>query len=504
MKILSAEQTRQADAYTIAHEPIASIDLMERAASKCSKWIAEHMLSCSDLAIFCGSGNNGGDGLAIARLLADKGIESTVYLLPATSASNDFALNLERLQEIEEVQIIKLSDPKAFPQLSNDTLVLDALFGSGLSRPISGFAAEVIEYINHSPSICLAIDLPSGLPADQSVSTNPGAVIRADYTLTFEPIKLCFMMPENEVYIGHAIMLDIGIHAKFLENEACFNIYTQTKEAAMLLKKRPKFAHKGTFGHALLIAGSQGKAGAAILAAKACHRAGAGLVTLHTPKNCELALHAASPETMLSNPTASDYINSLPNNTLYQAIGMGPGIGMHPETTTVLKSLIQFSSIPLVLDADALNILSENKTWLAFLPKGSILTPHPKEFERLAGKWDNHFERLEMQRSFSVKYQVYIVLKGANTSITTPSGLCYFNSTGNPGMATAGSGDVLTGILTGLMAQGYPPLEAAILGVYLHGLSGDLALEINSFESLIASDLISFLGKAFLKLYDAV
>jgi NAD(P)H-hydrate epimerase len=282
------------------------------------------------------------------------------------------------------------------------------------------------------------------------------------------------------------------------------NQLIEAGDAAKLLKKRSKFSHKGSYGHALLIAGSQGKAGAAILSARACHRSGAGLVTLHTPLCSAQAIHAASPETMLSSPEANDYINSLPNNTLYQSIGIGPGIGMHPETATVLKSLIQFSSIPLVLDADAINILGENKTWLAFLPKGSILTPHPKEFERIAGKSSNHYERLELQRAISVKYGVYIVLKGAHTSVTTPSGVCYFNSTGNPGMATAGSGDVLTGIITGLMAQGYPPLESAILGVYLHGLSGDLALEINSFESLIASDLISFLGKAFLKLYDAV
>lgn len=498
MKILTAEQTRQADAYTIAHEPIASIDLMERAALQCSNWIRQHIAGDKSLAIFCGNGNNGGDGLAIARQLAQHGIASSVYMLPAATASPDFSQNKQRLDTILAVNVLELSGPDSLPELSSSTVVVDALFGSGLTRPITGFAADVIQHINASGCITFAIDLPSGLMADQTVSDKQGAIIQADYTLTFAPIKLCFMLPENEAYIGQSILLDIGIHPDFLASVCSINHFIEASEVAAMLKKRPKFSHKGSFGHALLIAGSQGKAGAAILSARACHRSGAGLVTLHTPQCSAQALHAASPETMLSSPAANDYINSLPNNTLYQSIGIGPGIGMHPETATVLKSLIQFSSIPLVLDADALNILGENKTWLAFLPKGSILTPHPKEFERIAGKSSNHYERLELQRALSVKHGVYIVLKGAHTSISTPSGACYFNSSGNPGMATAGSGDVLTGIITGLMAQGYSPLEAAIVGVYLHGLAGDLALETNSFQSLIASDITAHLGKAFL------
>ncbi len=503
MKILPVEKVREADAYTIANEPIASIDLMERAAGLCTGWILKHLSDIDVVFVFCGTGNNGGDGLVIARQLAGFGVLCKVFVVKAfSSESVDFAENYQRLAQEAQVEIIEIDTILNFPLIPEKCLMVDAIFGSGLSKPVSGLAAEVIQMMNKSGALLIAIDMPSGLFADQSVQGMKSEIVKADYTLTFGPPKLCFLLPENEQYTGRWVLLDIGLHPDYIQNVQVLNYYTEASDIIPMIRKRGHFSHKGTFGHALIIAGSYGKAGAAILSAKACLRTGAGLVTVHVPDRCVDVVQTASPETMVSMDENQFYIGKLPETGTYQAIGIGPGIGKNEITARVVKLLIQNSLIPLVLDADALNILGENKTWLAFLPKGSILTPHPKEFERIAGKTSNHFERLQLQREFSIKFGVYVVLKGAFTSVTTPDGRAFFNSTGNPGMATAGSGDVLTGIITGLLAQQYTPLESAILGVYLHGLAGDIAGAENGFEALIAGDIINSIGKAYLQLTD--
>ena len=308
------------------------------------------------------------------------------------------------------------------------------------------------------------------------------------------------MLPENELYVGNWEVLDIGLSSDYINSTGTKNHYIIDKDIYPILKGRAKFSHKGTYGHALLIAGSYGKMGAAILASRACLRSGVGLLHTHVPKSGIQILQTASPETMISIDRYDNYFSEVPNIGQYNAIGIGPGLGMEHQSQMAMKLLIQNSTCPMVIDADALNILSENPTWLAFLPQGSILTPHPKEFERLAGKWRNDFERLDKQRNLAQKHGIYIVLKGANTSICFPDGQCYFNSTGNPGMATAGSGDVLTGIITGLLASGYSSGIASILGVYVHGLSGDLTADELGYESLIADDIIDNLGKAFNRL----
>ncbi|MBE0639060.1 MAG: NAD(P)H-hydrate dehydratase [Bacteroidales bacterium] len=501
MKILPVELIREADAYTIKNEPIASIDLMERAATQCYKWIRKRVDRAKMINIFCGPGNNGGDGLVVARLLTRNGFKvKTFILLFSEKFSDDFAINLQRLESAGETEIIKLKEHEALPEIMAGSMVIDAIFGSGLSKPVTGFPAKVIQHINRSLVTTISIDIPSGLFTDNHSATNGGAIIEADFTLTFQFPKLSFLFPENEQFVGKWHVLPIGLSEEFTEKLALNNFTVDREDAISRLRTRSRVAHKGHFGHALFIAGGYGKMGAAVLGAKAVLRAGAGLVTAHIPKSGYSILQTSAPEAMVSIDENELHFSKHPDLSPYNAIGLGPGLGVAKETQQAVKLLIQNTGVPLLLDADALNILAENKTWISFLPQKSILTPHPKEFERLFGKTHNEFERNKQQREFSVLHHVYIVLKGANTCISTPEGKCFFNTTGNPGMATGGSGDVLTGIILGLLAQNYHPQQACILGVYLHGLAGDMAARKYSREAMIAGDIIGSLGKSFLKL----
>ncbi|HZK07342.1 MAG TPA: NAD(P)H-hydrate dehydratase [Bacteroidales bacterium] len=505
MKIFPVEKIRDADAHTIANEPIASVDLMERAARQCYRWIKKHVGCSYPIRVFCAPGNNGGDGLVVARLLAQKGYQVQVHLVRVTDKSSaDFTTNLERLQEIPKVAISEISDGNNFPEIAPDEVVIDAIFGSGLSRPVEGFTARLIHHINESGAIIIAIDMPSGLFADKPSTAKDASIVRADYTLSFQFPKQAFFYPENESYVGQWGIFDIGLSADFIASAPTNNFYIQKSDIQPLLMPRHKFAHKGTFGHGLLIAGGYGKMGAAVMAAEAALRAGAGLVTAHIPGAGYQIIQTALPECMTSIDADEHNFTVLPEHLEnYQAIAAGPGLGKKPETQKALKLLIQNTPVPLLLDADALNILSENKTWLAFLPPESILTPHPKEFERLIGKTKNGFERHEIQRDFSIKNKVFVVLKGGYTCISTPDGRCFFNSTGNAGMGTGGTGDVLTGVLLGLLAQCYPTLHACLLGVYLHGLAGDIAARKLSMQAMIAGDVTKYLGKAYKKTQDA-
>ncbi len=503
MKILPVPLIREADAYTIANEPIANIDLMERAATACCTWLKNKIAPDQKLVVFCGSGNNGGDGLAIARLMQKSGFTVEVHTLTSPEKmSESCKINYQRLQECSISKSINLSSNEKLPAIDSRDVVIDAILGSGLTRQADGFTASIIHHINVSGALIVAIDVPSGLFCDTTTQNTPGhLVIHADYTLTFAPPKIAFFFPENDPFVGNWQLLDIGISQSFIQAAKVQNFMPEVSEIASLLKKRNKFAHKGVFGHALIIAGATGKMGAAVLSAKACLRSGTGLVTVHVPKSGVTILQTTFAEAMLSIDPNEDYYSEAPNLSGYSAIAIGPGIGSSAQTTNALKIMIQHAKIPVLFDADAINILAENKTWIGFVPKGSIFTPHPKEFERLVGKSSNNFDRNHQQRDFSVRYQCYVVLKGAHTAITTPDGRCFFNSTGNPGMATGGSGDVLTGIIAGLMAQAYSSLESCILGVYLHGLAGDLALNKQGYEALIASDIISNLGKSFRSVY---
>ena len=500
MKILTAEQIRATDGYTIAHEPIASIDLMERAAGACTNWITEYFSIETAFVIVCGMGNNGGDGLAIARQLITKGYRVETFIVPFFSkASDDFLSNKKRLEETPNAVIkeIKDADDIRTDIAHKNLMLIDAILGSGLSKPVEGKLAEVIQQVNSLNLPVIAIDIPSGLAMDDNTSFDKKNIIRASFTLTFETPKLSFLFVDNAEYVGEFSILDIGIDKKFLAEQPSSNYFVTEDMVSHMLKHRARFSHKGTFGHALLIAGGYGKMGAATLAAKSCLRTGAGLVTTHIPKCGYEIMQTSVPEAMVMVDEEEKEFSGIKDISNYNAIGIGPGIGTSEQTAKGLKILIQQASVNMVLDADALNILSENKTWLAFIRPGSIITPHPGEFARLAGKSDNSFEAYTNQREFAVKYGIYIVLKGAFTSIAMPTGEVYFNSTGNPGMATGGSGDTLTGIILGLLAQGYSPKEASILGVYIHGLAGDIAVEELGENSLIAEDITNNLGKAF-------
>ncbi len=500
MKILTVGQIREADVYTIAKEPIASVDLMERAATKCFNWLIQHYGRNKNYKIFCGTGNNGGDGLVIARLLSEKNVAVETFVVRISEkCSEDFTINHQRLKKINKIKISDIRTDIEIPGIDKNDIVIDAIFGSGLSKPVStGIAAEVIRAINKSSATVVAVDIPSGLFGEDN-SSNDGKIIQASQTLTFQFPKLSFFYAGSEKYVGNWHVLPIGLHPDFIENTIVRNYFVEKEDVRAMIRPRKKFSHKGNFGHALLVCGSYGKMGAAVLAARACIKSGAGLVTTHIAKCGYEIMQSSAPEIMCSIDNDEHLITDAIDLKPYNAVGLGPGIGNDEKTKKTLKLLIQNCGCPVVFDADAINILAENKTWLAFVPKNSIFTPHPKEFERLAGKSANENERQNLQTDFSKKYGVYVVLKGAYTCISTPAGDCYFNSTGNPGMATAGSGDVLTGIITGLLAQGYTSFESCLLGVYVHGLAGDLSAKCYGYEATTAGEIIKMLGKAFLK-----
>ena len=508
MKILTVDQIQKADAATLQSQGISSAALMDRAAeafaARFSQLYPQSM--GASIALLCGPGNNGGDGLAVARLLFAGGYHPHVFIVAEQEKrSADFTVQLLRLKAIDSIACQVLDKASAFQtwleQRKHEPVVLiDALFGIGLNQSPDGLFAKVIELVNMSKRPVVSIDIPSGLFADKSSVKQHNYIVKATYTLTFEGPKLAFLFPENAPYLGAWEILSIGIDQAYLDEVDAKNHFLLRQEARLLLKQRSAFSHKGTFGHALIVAGSEGMVGAAVLAASACMRSGAGKLTAHLPGNYCAIMHTVLPEAMTEPDPSGTTVSLLPLNHNYHAAGIGPGIGTAPETIGALKLFIQTYKGPLVLDADAINILSEQKTWLAFLAPNTVLTPHPKEFERLVGKWDNDFEKHQLIVNFAVKFRVCVVLKGAFTCIAFPDGSTSFNTTGNPGMATAGAGDVLCGLITGLLAQGYSSASACMLGVYLHGLAGDLAAADRSQEALLAGDIIAYLGQAFLEL----
>ncbi len=503
MKIFSAAQIKQWDAFTLKTEPISSVDLMERAAKACYNWMIGKNFGTLHFRVFCGKGNNGGDGLAIARFLIAHKCLVTVYILEfGNIGSNDFQTNLERLHPLTtDIHFIKSGD--FFPVINATDIIIDALFGTGLNKPLDGVSALLVNHINSAAAIKISIDLPSGLFADPQdtvhKSSKGNTVVKADQTLSFQNYKLAFLLPENEVYCGEVHLLHIGLHPSFEENEpAAFELIDEAMMKS-IYKPRQKFAHKGTYGHAALLCGSKGMMGAAVLSSLGCLRSGVGKLTTYIPGCGYNILQTALPEAM-AIVSGEDHLSSVDEIEQFSAIGIGPGIGNYASHKKLLTDVFTAVKKPLVIDADALNIIAANKELIHFIPPQSILTPHPKEFERLFGKTENSFERLQLAQAKSKQHNIYIILKGHFSFISTPDGAGYFNSTGNAGMATAGSGDVLTGIITSLLAQGYSQLQAAIFGVYLHGLAGDFAATKFSQEAMIGGDIADCLGDAFIKI----
>jgi NAD(P)H-hydrate epimerase len=500
MKVFKTNQITLIDKYTISNEPIKSIDLMERASNVISEKILEIIKNENELVIIAGPGNNGGDGLAIARILYKAGLKVKVFLIDISGKfSEDCLINLERLKLCSEINVLKIKNAEEV-FFKTENVIIDALFGSGLARNVDGLAFDVIQKINNSGCKVVSIDIPSGLFGEDNSKNNPEAIVKANYTLSLQFPKLSFFFAENNKYTGKWYVLPIGLNNEVINSEKTNYFFIDNIFAKSILKHRETFSHKGSYGHAILFSGSKGKMGAAILASRACLRSGVGLLTTHVPKCGFEIMQIAVPESITSIDEGENNLSEVPDINDYKAIGVGPGIGTKEETKDFIKLLLENCSKPLVIDADGLNIISKNKELLNLLPVNSILTPHPKEFDRLAGESETTFHRHLKAMNFAEKYSVYIVLKGAYTQVISPDGNCFFNSTGNPGMATGGSGDVLTGIILSFLAQGYSPLNASVLGVFIHGLAGDIVAEENSEESLIASDLIEMLGKAFKQL----
>ena len=503
--VLSVADLRAADAQTIAREPIASIDLMERAATRFTERVIHHHRAhrfgdptTVRYVVVVGMGNNGGDGLVVARLLHHSGIPlRVVRVLHSPEPSADNRVNYQLLKGTG-VDVAEITAAEGGVEIHDNEVVIDAIFGTGLNKPLTGLAASAVERINASSRPVIALDIPSGLFAEDNATNDPKHIVRATLTITFEVPKLAFLLAENAAFVGDWEVVPIGLDPHFLRECPVSHQLVQRDDGMGLLRPKPRFAHKGTFGHALIVAGGSGHYGAAVLATRAALRSGAGLVTAHVPRGCVPVVHAAAPEAMCSVDMAEQGVTHLPALAGYSSVGIGPGLGVSDDTSSVVKRLIQDAQAALVIDADGLNVLAENPTWLAFLPPSTILTPHPKEFDRLVGATSRTgYERLESARQFAIKNKCIVVLKGAWTATCAPSGNVYFNPTGNPGMAKGGSGDVLTGLLSGILAQGYSPLHAAILGAYLHGSAGDIAARTLGMDGMKAGDIIEALPMAW-------
>ncbi|MDH6253220.1 hydroxyethylthiazole kinase-like uncharacterized protein yjeF [Chryseobacterium sp. H1D6B] len=491
MKIFTSEQIRLCDQYTILNEPISSIQLMERAAQACVHWISENCMHHKKFAVFCGNGNNGGDGFAVARMLYLKGFDVDVFSSDSKKKLSDDALvNFKKLKDFSGISVKDFKETVHY-NFDTKTVIIDALFGTGLSRELEGENKELIDLLNLKNNIKISIDTPSGLFSD-SISDENSVIFKTDYTLSFQFWKKSFLHPETGKYTGKVIILDINLNKDYISDTETNDYVISDDAVEKIFKPRSEFSHKGTYGRAVITAGSYGKIGAAVLAVKSALKTGAGLTFVLAPKCGYEILQTSCPEAMFIEG-GSEFIKNfeIQEDSVY---GVGPGLGTHPETEKSFIKFLKDYKRPLVLDADALNIISQDRKNLKLIPKGSIISPHPKEFERLFGTSKNSFERLSMAVKKADELDIYIVLKDHHTQIVTPQGNVYYNITGNAGLAKGGSGDVLTGVLTSLLAQGYAAENAALLGVWLHGKAGDLAAEKYSKEAMLPTDIINEFG----------
>ena len=505
MKIFTSTQIHELDRYTIEHEPIKSIDLMERAAKAITHTITEEWTTHTPVVVFAGPGNNGGDALAVARLLINEGYKVKTYLFNITNhLSDDCVLNRQRLLDGKHakdlIEVTAKFDP---PELTADMLVVDGLFGSGLNKPLAGGFASLVKYINQSPAKVVSIDVPSGLMSEDNTYNVRANIIHAYLTLTLHERKLSFLFGDAQQFIGKLKVLDIRLSPEYIQKTEAQYYVLEENDIRSRLLHREDFAHKGNMGNALIVAGSYGMAGAAVLATRACLRSGVGKVTIHTPRKNYDIMQIAVPEAVLQMDHEETAFTEAVDTDGFDALGIGPGLGRQETTAIAMIAQIRRAQCPIVADADALNILASHRAWMQQLPKGIIMTPHPKELDRLTGSPANaDYERLHRTCELAKSLQAYIILKGHNSALCLPNGNVFFNLTGNSGMATAGSGDVLTGIITALLARGYHQQNACMVGMYLHGLAGDLAAKELGKESLVASDIIDHLPQAFQYLED--
>lgn len=498
MKILTAAQQQELDRRTMENEPISSIDLMERAAFRYTAKLLPCLSSKTTVGILCGPGNNGGDGLVIARLLSQENFKVNCYFVALSEkGSDEFEENRSRLTTTS-VKWITLDSEKSIEKAEwKEPVFIDAIFGTGLSRPAEGLAETVIKKINKEQKRVFAVDVPSGMFCD-APNDEDDAIIKAYKTFTFHAPKISFFYPEQGPYCGDFEVIDIGLDSE-AANDQKSKLNMITKDQLKHLRmSRSRFSHKGTYGHAGIIAGSHSKMGAALLSSESALKTGVGLVTAFTPESGSIAFNTRIPSVMLNHTGSKQCINiNFNENIIY---GIGPGLGTSDTVKKAMTEFLYLANEPIVLDADALNIISLNKELLKDVPNGSILTPHPKEFERLVGSFENSYDRTKKQSEFSKEYKVYIVLKDTFTIISTPEGDLFINPFGCSGMATGGSGDVLTGMITGLLAQGYSSLSATIFGVGLHGLSGEEAAKNRGEEAMSSEDLINYISAGFSRL----
>lgn len=502
MKIFSKEQIYEGDKLTAERQKISSTELMERAGIQIFNWLHMRMQGAQvPIHIFCGIGNNGGDGLVVARHLISHGYNVDTYIVNySDKRSKDFLINYERIKETTKKWPLVLGPDKPLPVINPEDIIIDAVFGIGLNRPVADWVVKIFQHFKASKAFTLSIDIPSGLNTNK-VPENESDVVWAGYTLSFQSPKLVFFLPETAKYTMQWEVLDIGIDRDFLISTPTEIDLIGKHEVLPIYKQRDKFSHKGQFGHAVIVGGSYGKIGAVTLASRAVLSSGAGLVTAFVPKCGYVPLQSAFPEAMVLTDSNESHLSKIQFNFEPTVIGVGVGMGTHKESVLALEEFLKENKTPLVIDADGLNILSKNKALLKLLSTNTVLTPHPKEMERLIGSWNDDFDKIEKVKAFSKKHNIIIVVKGANT-ITVSNGKLYINSTGNPGLATAGTGDVLTGIITGLISQGYDPLAASVFGVYLHGKAADIAVEDLGYQSLIASHIIEALGGAYISLFE--
>ncbi|WP_086477291.1 NAD(P)H-hydrate dehydratase [Arenibacter amylolyticus] len=503
MKIYNAREIYEADKITLERQRITAEELMERAAIQIFNWMHNNLQAAkSPIHIFCGIGNNGGDGLVVARYLIQHGYSVFVYIINFSEhRSKEFLVNLDRLKELN-VAPKYLEENSPLPRLEKDAIVVDAIFGIGLSREVAPWILKVFQVINESSAFVLSVDIPSGVFMDQKVPKADEA-IKSDLLLSFQVPKLIFFLPDTGAFISRWELLDIGLDQEYLKGVVSKYQLVDASEAVSLYRPREKFSHKGTYGHSVIVGGSYGKIGAVLLAAKGCLKSGSGLVTAFVPKCGYIPLQSGFPELMVLTDDNEEQITDIKINFKPSVIGIGVGLGTDARTLRAFSQFLASNTAPLVIDADGLNLMAKDPSLLGLLPSQTVLTPHPKELERLLGKWKNDFDKLNKTKAFSKKYDCIVVIKGAHTT-TVYKDRGYVNATGNPGMATAGSGDVLTGIVTGLIAQGYPPLEATILGVYLHGKAADIAVAQCGYQAMVATDIFSNLGKAFKSLEEGV
>ncbi|WP_185851000.1 NAD(P)H-hydrate dehydratase [Blattabacterium cuenoti] len=507
MKILSLNQIKDADQYCIDNEDISSIELMERAARKCYDWIINFFdKKLKKVILLAGRGKNGGDGLSLAKMLSEHGIIVTIYELNiSNNISKEFIFTKKKIIKYG-IELKYINDGDPYPSFKNEgDCIIDAIFGIGLNRPINNpYWISFFHFINEKKfKYVISIDVPSGLFIEEKKDILYKRIIKSTHTLTFQVPKLPFFFPDYEDYIGKWFLLDIGWKEEYTHHMSVKNFFIDKKSIHSIYKKRKKFTHKGNYGHGLLIGGKYGMMGSMVLSAKACLRIGIGKLSVYVPSCGYQIIQTLIPEVIVVTDPKKYFISKIPTQNLssVNTIGIGMGIGKNPETSFALETFLKKNKKKsLVIDADGINILSDRVELLSYLPEETILTPHYREFSRLYGTWINDYQKLDKIKEISIRYTIYIVLKGAHTVISTPDGELYFNSTGNPGMSTAGSGDVLTGIITGLLSQGYSPKESCLLGVYIHGLSGDLASMEKTEESIIAGDIIDYIGKSYQKI----